>query len=226
MYAPGQSLEVKLGRTTSVTWEAAVATRDELQRRADNDLPLEEKAAPLFREWAKDWLGRKAGLIRRPDTPKVHLDVHLIPEFGSSRLDAISAAGIERWISAKRSEGVSPGYLKRMVGTLKAILNDGIREGLLSKNPATIINPIKGIKARERFLEADEIIRLLDAASEIDTWLYNAVVWALHSGMRIGEIQELRWNDIKEIEKRAQNCPPLKYEKWWDTNSDLHLGNA
>ena len=198
-YQAGHAVEIKLGRKASVSWSEALERRDELQRRADNDLPLEDDPVPMFAVWASDWLKRKQATVKRPDTLKVHLDVHLVPEFGSRSIDAIKASDIERWLSKCRGEGRSPGYLKRMVNTLKSILNDEIREGYLTENPATKIAPVKGVQARQRFLEAAEVIRLLAAAEKIDPWLYNVIVWALHSGMRRGEIQGMRWADILDL---------------------------
>ena len=198
-HLPGSAAEIKLGRKTSISWQQAIDQRDELQRRADNNLPLEDDPIPTFGQWATDWLERKQATAKRPDTLKVHLDVHLVPEFGDMRIDQITSARIERWLSACRKKELSPGYIKRMVNTLKAILNDAIREGHLTENPATKINRITGVQARQRYLNAEEIVRLLAAAERTEPWLRDVIVWALHSGMRRGEIQSMRWSDILDI---------------------------
>jgi integrase len=198
-YRPGRAVEIKLGRKASINWEEAIVQRDELQRRADHDLPLTDDPIPTFQSWATDWYERKQASAKRPDTIKVHLDVHLLPTFGRTRIDRIKSSDIERWLAKAKANGLSPGYLKRMVNTLRSIFYDAIREGYLSENPATKINPIKGVQARQRFLDAEEIVRLLVAAEEIAPWLRDVIVWALHSGMRRGEIQAMRWSDILDI---------------------------
>jgi integrase len=198
-YLPNHAIEIKLGRKSSISWEDAIAQQRALQKRADQDEPLEDNPIPTFEAWSKDWFARKLASARRPDTIKVHLDVHLVPEFGTTRIDRIKPSDVERWLAARSSDGLSPGYLKRMVNTLKSILNDAIREGHLSENPATKINKIRGTSARQRYLEADEIVRLLIAAEKIEPWLYDIIVWALHSGMRRGEIQSMCWPDILDI---------------------------
>jgi integrase len=198
-YAPGSSLEIKLGRKASVSWDEAIAQRDDIQRRADNGLPLREDPIPTFGSYARQWLDQKQASIKRPDTIKVHLDVHLEPTFGKTRLDNITPSQIERWLSKCRSDGLAPSYLKRMVATLKSILNGAITDGHLNENPATKIGKIKGVMPRQRFLGAEEIVRLLIAAEEIEPWFMDVVVWALHSGMRRGEIQAMQWTDILSI---------------------------
>jgi integrase len=198
-YLAGRSIEIKLGRKSSVAWNEAIDRRDELQRRADNNLPLEDDITPNFEAWSDDWFTRKKATAKRPDTIKVHLDVHLVPTFGKTRIDRIKPSDIERWLAKAKADGLSPGYLKRMVNTLKSILYDALREGYLTENPATKISPITGFQARQRFLEPEEIVGLLIEAEKVEPWLSDVVIFALHSGMRRGEIQDMKWSDIASL---------------------------
>jgi integrase len=86
-----------------------------------------------------------------------------------------------------------------MNNTLKAILYDAQRMGAINRNPAAEISPIKGATARQRFLSAEEIVGLIVAADGLEPWLADVIVWALHSGMRRGEIQSMRWSDIRDL---------------------------
>ena len=199
-YPPGQAVEIKLGWKSSIGWDQAIAERDNLQGRADRGESLEDTPVSTFQAWAKDWLERKRGNVKDYGTIRMHVDYHLTPTFGTMRLTEITPAQIERWIAKKRAKGLAPGYVKRIVNTLKAILYDAQRGGQINKNPATLINPIKGVQARQRFLDASEIVRLLAAADEVESWLADVIVWALHSGMRRGEIQALKWSDIRYFE--------------------------
>ena len=51
----------------------------------------------------------------------------------------------------------------------------------------------KGATKRDRWLMEDEEARLLDACP---SWLRELVVFALHSGMRLGEILSLTWTGV------------------------------
>jgi integrase len=83
----------------------------------------------------------------------------------------------------------------RELGCLRHILNMGIEWELLSKNPvASKSVRFDKEKSRERTLEDDEFSRLLDACSG---HLYQIVTMALNTGMRVGEILGLKWEDIK-----------------------------
>jgi integrase len=199
-YPPGSAAEIKLGRLTSITWDEAVTKRDQLQRRADRGEPLQDQPVTTFATWADDWLARKKGVLRCWEREVTHLRVHLTPIFGTKRLDAITTTDIERWIAAKREDGLAAGYIKRLMNTLKAVMNDAVRSGAIAENPAAHANQIRDAAARERFLEAAEIVGLLAVADQIERWLYDAILWALHSGMRRGEIQRLRWQDVRTID--------------------------
>ena len=122
-----------------------------------------------------------------------------MPTFGSTRIDRIKPSDIERWLAKTKAAGLSPGYLKRMVNTLKSILYDAVREGYLTENPATKISPIKGLQARQRFLDPAEIVLLLIEAEKVEPWLSDVIIFALHSGMRRGEIQGMQWSDIGSL---------------------------
>lgn len=198
-YPVGSSIEIKLGYQSSFSWDDAIKERDEYQRRVDHNQPLEDTPVPHFHQYSQDWLGRKRASTKRPDTIKVHLDAHLIPKFGLRQLDEITPAMIERWIVEKQNTGLSNSYIKRMVATLKSLLNDAIREGLLEDNPATKIAPLKGIAGRTRYLNDEEILILLATANQLEPWVTNMIVLALHSGMRRGELQAMIWSDVRSI---------------------------
>ncbi len=198
-FPPSHALEVKLGWKAAIDWKYAIAVRDKLQGRADKGELLEDTPVPTFDELANDWLARKKNTVADFVTIRGHVRVHLLPTFGAMRIDGITAVDVERWVAEKLRADLSPGYVKRMNNTLKSILNNARRAGLIDRNAASEISPIKGVSSRQRFLTAEEIVRLLTAAEEEEPWLRDVVVWALHSGMRRGEIQSMRWGDVREL---------------------------
>jgi len=190
-YLPGASVEIKLGWKASVTWEEAVSRRDEFQRRADAGKSLEDATPMLFQDYAARWLEGAKGRA----TDETNVRVHLVPEFGNRPVNAIQGQDIDNWIRAGLKTHAAS-TIKRQLNTLRAILNDALRTGEIADNPCDKIMKLTGDAARQRFLEPEEIVRLIASAEQISPWLRDAIVWALHSGMRRGEIQELKWVDI------------------------------
>ena len=198
-YKSGQSVEIKLGRTSTVTWQEAVRQKDDFQARADRGKPLIDAEPTSFSKFAEDWLERKNTGLKSPETPRIHIRTHLEPEFGAILLTDITPAHIERWQSQTLAKGLSSGYVKRVLTTLRSILNDALRNGLIASNPCQFVKRIKGENVRTRFLTEEEILVLVQKAREIEPWFADVIEWALHSGMRRGEIQALTWQNITEL---------------------------
>jgi len=69
--------------------------------------------------------------------------------------------------------------------------------GYLKSNPAKAVKRLKEPPGRLRYLEAEEIERLLDGCNDPQVpYLRPIVMMGLHTGMRLGEILGLRWDDI------------------------------
>jgi hypothetical protein len=142
-YAPNASVEIKVGSLNSWSWERLVAKYDELQGRADRGDPLEDAPDTAFAGYAHEWLVRAQGRIRKNSSDDMAIRKHLIPAFGKLGLRQISTAEINRWL-AKRRLTAKPGTVQREFNTLRAILNDAVRSGLIEKSPTQSADPIRG----------------------------------------------------------------------------------
>ena len=194
-YPPGSALEIKLGKLSSWGWKELEQKRDEFQGKADRGEPLEVKRPPLFREQANGWLDRAKSRLRSYPIVRAHINEHLLPDFGAKSLDAITVGDVNAWTSNKL-KSQKPATVKRERDTLQAVLNDALRQGLISANPCQHADKIRGIVGRRRYLSGEELTRLLAAAEGIADWLPDIIRWAVHSGMRKSEILALKWREI------------------------------
>ena len=197
-YAPGKSLEVKLGNLPSWSWAQLEAKHKELQGKADRGEPLEDVQVSLFSEWAENWLGRAEKRLKGYDTVRIHVRQHLLPQFGALPLSDIQLQNVNALI-AKRLGVAKPATVKRELSTLNAILNDAVRSGLIDANPGRYADTIKGVVGRQRFLSLDELDELLASSEKVADWLPDFILWCVHSGMRKGEIRALQWSNIKTL---------------------------
>ena len=198
-YQPSDAVEIKLGHLSSWSWEQLEAKRDDLQGRADRGEQLEDQAPVVFEEWATRWLERARSRLRSHKLVEVHLKEHLLPRFGEVPINAINVADLNSWI-AEKLRIQKPATVKRELDTLKVILNDAVRSGLIETNPCRHADPIRGIVGRQRFLDGNELVRLLAAADNVADWLPDFILWCIHSGMRKGEVRSLLWSDIRTLE--------------------------
>lgn len=87
----------------------------------------------------------------------------------------------------------------RYLAVLSRAFNVAVKEwGWLKDNPVLKITRPQENKPRERYLEKDEITRLLSECKKCkkSPFLYAIVLFALATGARLGEIVNLQWADV------------------------------
>ncbi len=116
--------------------------------------------------------------------------------FGKFKLDNITIEVVEKFQSALLSEGLQAGGINRQVSLLKAMMAKACDWNMISESHLKEIRkvkPLKGEKTRLRYLSVEECGRLI---SECPERLRPVVIFALNTGMRRGEILNLRWKDV------------------------------
>jgi len=118
---------------------------------------------------------------------------HLNRFFGDRYLEEISSMDVEKF-RQDRLVVVSKSSVNKNVGCLRAMFNKAIEWELFSgKNPASGVKFYKLDNKRLRFLEKEEIARLL---GNCQGHLKDIIEFAINTGMRKGEIFNLMWRDI------------------------------
>ncbi|MEN2985988.1 MAG: site-specific integrase [Thermodesulfovibrionaceae bacterium] len=121
----------------------------------------------------------------------------VLPEwFKKMRLDEIRTKEIEFVQNHLIDKGYSVATCNRYLSILKASFTKAEEWGLITEQQLKAIRkvkPLKGEVSRLRFLADEEIQRLL---SHCDKHLYPIVFTALNTGMRKGEILNLKWDNV------------------------------
>lgn len=112
--------------------------------------------------------------------------------FKNKYLSEITAKEIERF-QAVRLQKVSKSTVNRQLGVLRSMLNKAVAWGKLQNNPMKTVQFFPEPEGRLRFLEKEEIRRLI---GNCDSRLRPIVVLAIYTGMRRGEILNLQWLDV------------------------------
>ena len=113
---------------------------------------------------------------------------------GERRLVAITPEDIQDMRTALKRRGLTSRTVDRYHALVKAIFNKmRLWRKYSGANPAALVQLEAKPVARIRFLNADEIARLLERAHpELRPYLLGAV----HTGMRRGELVALRWRHV------------------------------
>ncbi|MBM3248483.1 MAG: hypothetical protein FJZ10_03565, partial [Candidatus Omnitrophica bacterium] len=112
--------------------------------------------------------------------------------FSGKYLYEITPMLVEKF-KAKRAQEVSPATVNRNLACLKSMFNRAIEWGKTKDNPVKKVKLFRENNKRLRYLEKEEIIKLL---SNCNGYLKPIVIVALNTGMRKGEILGLKWHDI------------------------------
>jgi integrase len=122
---------------------------------------------------------------------------HLVPVFGKLRLDAIGLAEVEAYKAQKLKEKLTPKSVNNHLAVLHKLLAVAVESGDLAQLPR--IKMLRAAKPEFRFLTFDEADRFLAAATP--EWAAMLTV-ALKTGLRIGELLALKWEDIDLVAGR------------------------
>jgi len=114
--------------------------------------------------------------------------------FGDRTLAQITPKLIVEYKNSRSAVGVKAATINREMTCLKKAFNLAKREWEWCRdNPVSRVSAEKGANKRDRWLTDEEETRLL---SVCPSWLRDLVVFALHSGMRLGEILALTWSGV------------------------------
>ncbi|MEM9086001.1 MAG: site-specific integrase [Pseudomonadota bacterium] len=224
---PGDAREVKVGKRASWDWPQLIAERDRLQGLADRGESIEAQQAETFAEYASGWLARRRDSFKGDGyvVAKGHVTNAFGPKFGALALDAITPKDINAWIG-DQSKRLSPATVQRQLATFNAIMNEAVQTGVIENNPSRRATKLKGAnEARQRFVTDEEFELIIATAQRIEAeqeaeketkpqqirgWLRHFIVWALHSGMRRGEILGLRFCNVRKIAEGHVEIEVLK----------------
>lgn len=111
----------------------------------------------------------------------------------------ITAQDIEKYKSERangiirKNKKVSPATVNRELATLKTMFSKAVTWGKLKDSPAKSVQFLREPEGRVRYLEKEEIVKLLAKCS---ARLRPIVITALNTGMRRSEILNLKWHDV------------------------------
>jgi integrase len=215
----GRQREITIGDPISWPLTEAWKRGHELRREIDAGRdPLDEREqrrqAPTVADLAQRFENESLP-IRAVDTQREYRDMlrnYILPALGRLKLDSLGREDVEKLHRriTEAGKGKRANAVKSLVSTL---FTQAIAWNLCADNPAKGI-PNNREHARERYLTADEIARLIDV---LDRWRQagkhsdsvDAIRLLVLTGARRGEILGMCWGDL-DLASAVWSKSPLK----------------
>ncbi len=153
---------------------------------------LEEKIR-TFDELMQRYLAEHAAKKSEPRHYRGYAN-NLRAFFGGLTLAEITPKLIVDYKNRRYAAGLKPASINRELATLKKAFNLAVKEWeWCRENPVSRVSMERENNKRDRWLSPEEEARLLEGCAP---WLRDLVTFALHTGMRMGEIVELTWRGV------------------------------
>jgi len=205
----GKQVWERIGPSLTTAREREVEVRAEVVK--DEYMPPRKKGALLqefFDGYFLPWAKREKGSA---DKDVSRFELHLKPFFGNVPLKDIIPRQIEEYKEHRLASGAKNATVNRDLALLKTIINKAAKWGMFfSQNPVTLAGMLpENNEHVARFLSEEEVQRLL---IELPGETRPIFEFALATGIRIGNILSLTWEQIDKKD-RVIHLPKTKSGK-------------
>ena len=162
--------------------------------------------------WMKTWLETYARPSIKLSTYvcyEQYIRGHINPLLGDRPMNSLKPMDLQNFFNdravrghQKEEKGLSPKTLTNLRNMMHISFEQAVREGLLSRNLIEDVRLPKMPKREMRVLSRKEQERLIVSAQLAPEPSAFGVVFAMFTGLRLGEICALKWKNV-DIEKRV-----------------------
>lgn len=158
---------------------------------------LTEPTRMKVSDFLKHWLDSTVARTCKPTTISNYsqvVRVHINPEIGGVEITKLTPMMVESLYTKVQQKGSSPRTVQLVHAVLRRALDQGLKWGIIARNPCDAVTAPKNPGREMKYLTPDEIDRFLEAAKA--DRLHAMFILAVTTGLRLGELSGLRWEDI------------------------------
>ena len=151
-----------------------------------------------------DYAANKRKWLRKDKTGKPYIIgiSHLDSFFSGYRAAYVTTDAVRKFIRKRQEEGAANGTINRSLALLRRMFNLAVEDGKLRHVPHFPM--LKEAPPRKGFLEHADYQKL---RQELPMHLRPILAVAYHSGMRLGEILGLRWDNVNFLDSEIRLDP-------------------
>jgi integrase len=196
------SLKKKLDTALELYGLDALRVIEEAKEREQTVRRSEPAAIPTVDEYQKKWQAEQEKTDLKRSTKESYaylLKKHVVPAFGTERLDAIDYPKLKAWVIAQAEE-YSKDSVRLMLAVLRTMLQEAVNEGILPANPVVKLGKFyrsaRKVKEKVDPFTIEELHQIEAKCKEKFPDYYPFILCMARTGMRIGEATALQWIDV------------------------------
>ncbi len=178
----------------------------------------------LLEKWIMIWLNDYKKLNVKATTYvnyRSRIKNHIIPYIGKISLKKLTTHNVQQMVNSLVSKNISATLIKDCFKVLNGCLEQAIKNEMIYKNVAKNVSLPKLINKKAEILTPKQQKLFISECK--NTYLGNIFIFALGTGLRIGEILALTWSDIDlesgyiKVSKTLNIVYDEKKSKWVKT---------
>jgi len=176
----------------------------------------EDMPAFTIKTWLEEWKRRKCDVTAPATQARYASSVKAFLAWLGDRadkpLESLTVADVRNFREKLTSEGRTARTAQHYVRDIGSGLRTAVREGLLTHNPASGLDPLEFTDSVDRkpFVAA-EVVKLINAAPSAD-WK-GMILLGLYTGLRLGDIAKLKWGMVDFTEGTLRLMPAKTKKK-------------
>lgn len=183
------------GRTRAEVKDKLEAYRDSVGQGID----VETAKRLTFGEWLDQWLE----LYKKPkvrlstyEIYKINMTHQIIPALGHIFLAELSTNHIQAFYNKLRSDGKAPATIQKIHNIVRPCLQKAVETRLIAWNPAQNTERPSVGKSSGKAMSEEAMVKFLGIVEQQNDKWRAAFLTLLGTGLRIGELLALEWDDV------------------------------
>lgn len=200
-----------------------------LEKKAEIQQTIHPEAAVrgmTVEKWMRSWLETDLLGGIKPSSYLTYLNQmnrHILPCLGRMQMASITPEMVHSFLECLQAKGLGENTVRGIYRLLSAAMRAALDDGIIAKNPCRKICVKRGERVQQRVFSREEQKKVEKTLSQGEDL---TALFAMYTGLRLGEICGLRWSDINWENGTATVCRTVQRLKRMDTDKCLKCGGA